>query len=262
MSKEAAIKKAKENHAKNLAAQAVIQLNGNNNAQAIELFKKVSDLPDEDIAKVNFNMAIAYERLAKFAEMNTALLEAERLEYSSQPIINLYFKAGTSLHSSGEYAEAEALFTSLSVNPNCPATFRIDVFARLAEAQKAQGNNVGYIESLKKAVAAYEADGAHTSPDLTFSAYKILGTSSLEDGDHNGAKGYFDKAMVIHDDDHALLNNLGLAELELAKVSHNKAEYDSAKAHIEQAFELNESPDYSANLTGVVEAALVDGIDI
>ena len=272
MSKAEAITKGKEIAATIIAAEAVELLNTGHPDKAIKLFeeKALENLPNVDLPKAKFNMAIAYQQLGEIGKMIQALEEANKLGYDNGAVVNLYFYAGTELQKKGDHATAEKILSDLSKNPICPDDLKIDVFARLAETQQAQGNNATYIKSLEDAVAAYEAAPSPKFSELAFSAYNILGKDTLDQTPLAGvkvsdtntlkklyaqAKGYFTEAMKIHDNNHALLNNLGLAE----KGLH---EYTEAQAHIAQAFDLEANPIYSENLTGLVTDAALHGVDL
>lgn len=292
-----AINTARKNNAINNAAKAKQELDKDDSPQvaeaAIQSFKEVLGfLPSDDMAAVNFNMAIAYKRLDKIEEMKQELDKASSLNYDSEKIISLYLVAGNHLHSNGKYPDAEKLFTSLSKNPKCPETVKIDVFARLAEAQKANGNAIGYIKSLQDAVNAYEAKPAEIYKETAFSVYKILGTYILENANEIAtdantpkdmakekyieARKYLLKARdIAADNDHALFNNLGLAELGVAKADNTLVDYQSAATNIRQAINwvcreealglasnsLELKQNYQANLTAVFEVANNGGFD-
>lgn len=243
---------AAQKHPSTQLTQAMTALTTGKYDEAIKLFTTIIGSSSEtEKPKLSFNLAFAYYKQGKIDEMQASLQKAKSLGFDPSKITNILFCAGVELLNKEEFLSADEalataekageLFKSIITKEACPVGFKIDVIARLHEAYERISNIKSTnkeaaqlsIVTLGDAAKSYEDDKDHTSPKLAFTIYKKLASIALATYFHAVKTNHKDNiepqlkkalyclqsAFTINSNDSELLNNLGVAKHQLAKLT-------------------------------------------
>jgi tetratricopeptide (TPR) repeat protein len=87
--------------------------------QAIETYRQIPTLDPNAGAKIQVEIALAYEKAKKLDDMTKALAEGEKLAKTNEDKIDVYFTRGAIYDREKKYTESEADFRKvLALNPN------------------------------------------------------------------------------------------------------------------------------------------------